>query len=100
VKDDEWTPNLVSPLKSAYAVKNGVEPNFTNYAKVKEDPIFCDTLDYIFYASPSSSSHDELTVKECLPLPHRDTVAGPLPNEDEPSDHIMIASEFTFKKSD
>jgi len=35
-------------MRSAYAVKNGSEPNFTNFAQIKDDPQFIDTLDYIF----------------------------------------------------
>eukprot|EP00599_Poterioochromonas_sp_BG-1_P015039 CAMPEP_0173161836 /NCGR_PEP_ID=MMETSP1105-20130129/18862_1 /TAXON_ID=2985 /ORGANISM="Ochromonas sp., Strain BG-1" /LENGTH=358 /DNA_ID=CAMNT_0014081377 /DNA_START=45 /DNA_END=1121 /DNA_ORIENTATION=+ len=81
VAGDDWKPDLAIPMKSAYAVKEGKEPDFTNYAKVQENPVFIDTLDYFFYS---------------LPLPHRDTVPGPLPNDEEPSDHIMLAATFAF----
>jgi len=82
----EWTPTHTK-MDSAYAVANGQEPNFTNYAKPRDDPVFIETLDYIFL----SSNHD-WRVHSVKPLPHRDDVKGPLPNADEPSDHIMISA--------
>jgi 2',5'-phosphodiesterase len=87
----EWSPSAKA-MKSAYAEsdKGGAEPNFTNYAKVKDDEPFIDTLDYIFL-SPSWK------VKGVRELPHRDK-CSPIPNldmeEPEPSDHIMIAASL------
>lgn len=81
---DSWEPT-VAAMKSAYASANGKEPDFTNYAQVLDQEPFIDTLDYIFL-SP------EWAVKDVRPLPHRSEVAGPLPIEGEPSDHIMIAA--------
>jgi 2',5'-phosphodiesterase len=87
----EWSPSAKA-MKSAYAEfdKGGSEPNFTNYAKVKDDEPFIDTLDYIFL-SPSWK------VKGIRELPHRDQ-CSPIPNldveEPEPSDHIMIAASL------
>lgn len=77
------------PLRSAYAVMNGAEPDFTNYAKVRDDPIFIETLDYMFLS-------DEWNVTSVEPLPNRDEVEGPLPNAEEPSDHILIAAELAL----
>lgn len=91
VDNDSWKPALQVPFGSAYKEKNGVEPNFTNYAKVKDDPEFIDTLDYIFYAPK-----DAWQVDDVLPLPDRSEVAGPLPNENEPSDHILISATMTL----
>ena len=84
---DDWTPALPQPLKSAYLTKLGAEPDFTNYAKVREDPVFVDTLDYLFYS-------EGIEVQDVLPLPSRETVPGPLPNDNEPSDHILLAADF------
>jgi 2',5'-phosphodiesterase len=89
VANDDWVPDVQPPLRSAYAVKNGAEPDFTNYAKVKDSPTFIATLDYIFH-SP------EWTVESVRNLPHRDNVAGPLPNADEPSDHLVISAELSL----
>jgi 2',5'-phosphodiesterase len=85
----EWSPTAKA-MKSAYAAasEKGVEPDFTNYAKVKDDEPFIDTLDYIFLSS-------EWKVKGVRELPHRDQ-CSPFPNLDaeEPSDHIMIAASL------
>lgn len=77
-------------MKSAYLTALGKEPDFTNYAKVKDEPEFIDTLDYIFYS-------DRLAVKEVDALPHRNDVVGPFPNDNEPSDHIAISASFTIE---
>jgi 2',5'-phosphodiesterase len=52
---------------------------------VKDEPTFIDTLDYIFL-SP------EWAVTAVEELPHRSLVAGPLPNQQEPSDHLLLAT--------
>ena len=85
----EWTvTDKTTPLRSAYAVCGG-EPDFTNYARVREDEPFIDTLDYIFVSA-------EWQVLDVLPLPHRDAAKRPFPNldESEPSDHVMIAADL------
>mmetsp|Transcript_1496 Transcript_1496/g.2472 ORF Transcript_1496/g.2472 Transcript_1496/m.2472 type:complete len:346 (-) Transcript_1496:962-1999(-) len=89
---DKWLPDVEPPLMSAYATANGQEPDFTNYAKVRDDPVFVETLDYIFYS-------DGWDVKSVEALPHRDSVPGPLPNEDEPSDHILISADMELQQS-
>ena len=43
----------VRPMRSAYIIKSGTEPEFTCYSHTKDDvssgrPPFCGTLDYIF----------------------------------------------------
>lgn len=90
MENDTWKPEVNPPLRSAYVEANGEEPNFTNYAKVLEKPIFVDTLDYIFL-SP------EWKVDGVRDLPHRDDVGGPLPNKDEPSDHILISAQVALR---
>ena len=92
MKGDDWKPDLPIAMKSAYREHLGKEPDFTNYAKVLEKPTFVDTLDYLFYAG------DSLQVVDVLPLPHRDEVVGPLPNDDEPSDHLLLAATFSFQR--
>lgn len=82
----EWSPNI-QPMRSAYAETTHGEPNFTNYARVRENEPFIDTLDYIFL------SH-AWKVDAVLPTPHRDMAGGPFPNKDEPSDHIVIAADL------
>ena len=82
---EEWSTSLKYPMRSAYKVANGAEPDFTNFAQIKDDPQFIDTLDYIFI-SP------KIEVAEVLQLPHRSEVKGPFPAPDEPSDHILLAA--------
>jgi 2',5'-phosphodiesterase len=83
-----WKPTMQEPVQSAYAIANGgVEPDFTNYARVQEQEPFIDTLDYIFIS-------DGVSVQSVLELPHRDTAGGPFPNESEPSDHILIGANL------
>lgn len=82
VPDFPWD---IVPLRSAYAVFNGAEPDFTNYAQVRDDPPFIGTLDYIFL-----SPH--WNVKNVRHLEIRQNVRGPLPTAVEPSDHVLISA--------
>ena len=88
----EWNVNdNFQALRSAYAVHNGAEPDFTNYAKVKEDEPFIGTLDYIFL-SP------EWKVTGLVDLQHRSEVNDPpFPNAEEPSDHILIGANLELE---
>ncbi len=87
---DNWRP-VCSPMRSAYASASSnrndqtKEPDFTNFAKTKESPTFISTLDYIFL-SP------EWIIRDTLCLPHRDQIEGPLPNKEEPSDHLLLSA--------
>ena len=75
-------------LRSAYAESHaGQEPDWTNWAVIKEQPEFIETLDYIFVTS-------DIQVLSADDLPHRSTVQGPLPNATEPSDHIMVCADL------
>ena len=75
-------------MRSAYKVKNGVEPAFTNYAQTKNDKEpFVGTLDYIFLS-------DQWIVDNVSELPSMDSVKGPLPTLQEPSDHLLISAEL------
>eukprot|EP01134_Creolimax_fragrantissima_P001361 CFRG1361T1 len=85
-----YYPAVESPMTSAYAKVDGHEPDFTNYAQIKDQEPFIETLDYIFYS-------DGFEAESVKPLPKRSEVNGPLPIENEPSDHIMIAAEMTLR---
>ena len=84
-----WDTKLSYPMRSAYKVALGSEPDFTNHAQIKDDEPFIDTLDYIF-VSPT------VQVKEVVTLPHRNDVKGPFPSKTEPSDHILLAATLTI----
>lgn len=89
---DSWLPD-VAPLRSAYALAHGQEPDFTNFAQSRQDPVFIETLDYIFL-----SKHWE--VKAVQKLPNRAEVAGPLPNAEEPSDHMLLAAQISLPEEE
>jgi len=92
---DSWSFKLDTPMQSAYAVVDGEEPNFTNFARTKtmNDGSFIETLDYLFFNS--------LKVKSVEKLPSREAFGNiqSFPTESEPSDHIKIAAEFEFLKN-
>jgi len=87
----EWKPTAKA-MRSAYALSEGGEPDFTNYARVKENEPFIDVLDYIFLS-------EQWKVTGVKALPHRSDAGGPFPNLDrkEPSDHILIAADLTLQ---
>ena len=89
---EKWTTSLKYPMRSAYKVVNGTEPDFTNFAQIKDDPPFIDTLDYIFISQ-------SVEVSEVMPLPHRSEVKGPFPAPDEPSDHILLAATLRIPET-
>jgi mRNA deadenylase 3'-5' endonuclease subunit Ccr4 len=84
--DCNWTPTIQA-MNSAYAEFEGNEPDFTNYARVKEDDPFIGTLDYIFLSK-------EWKVVGTHKIPHRKDAGGPFPNETEPSDHVLISADL------
>ena len=89
----EWKPTIQEAVRSVYEeVSGGREPDFTNFARVGEDEPFIDTLDYIF-VSPTGTGVQIDSVKK---LPHRDGAGGPFPNENEPSDHLLIAADLSI----
>jgi len=87
----EWAPSQVRPVRSAYAASSSGEPDFTNYARIKENPPFIDTLDYIFIS-------ESWKVEGVLELPKQQESGGPFPNLDrgEPSDHVLIAANLAL----
>lgn len=91
---DTWSlAKYVKPMRSAYREKLGKEPEFTNYAKIKDDPIFIDTLDYIFL----SEHWNVLSVNE-TPSKEQALTHGPMPTADEPSDHLLVSAALTLTK--
>jgi len=76
-------------MKSAYAEKNsGGEPEFTNYAWVKDDTDpFIGTLDYIFV----SQSTEVVSIGK---LPALRSCRDPFPTSEEPSDHLMLSARL------
>lgn len=82
---DKWFPTPLAPMKSAYREVLGQEPDFTNYAKVESQPMFIETLDYVFCT-------EGVDVVDVIRLPPRDAVQGPFPDASEPSDHVMIGA--------
>jgi CCR4-NOT transcription complex subunit 6 len=67
-------------LASAYSLCTGTEPAYTNYTSTYQG-----VLDYIFVSEGLLTA---LSVHEVLPP---DAVGAPLPNPQQPSDHVSIA---------
>ena len=87
---DTWHPNLRCPMRSAYHVAHGQEPEFTNFAQSMKDSVpFIDCLDYVFI-----SPH--VTVRSAPALPGREEVSGPFPTALEPSDHLLLSVELSL----
>jgi endonuclease/exonuclease/phosphatase family metal-dependent hydrolase len=90
LEGDSWRPEEgLKAMRSAYADKNpGGEPEFTNYAWVRndEDP-FIGTLDYIFVSQ-------QCTVTGVSKLPNIRSCPSPLPTASEPSDHLMLSARL------
>lgn len=89
---DPWTVGLgLSPLRSAYVVAEGSEPDFTNFAQIKDEPVFAETLDYIFIS-------EHFGVENVTDLPSKadgiPSIPGPLPTTAEPSDHLLLAARL------
>ena len=87
-------------MKSAYASSqcSHGEPDFTNYARIKEDEPFIGTLDYIFLNKDKAGGVlEDWDVVKVDPVVHRNDMAGPLPNEEEPSDHVAIGADLILR---
>jgi len=84
---DKWRPKIEYPMKSAYLVANGVEPDFTNWAFTRGSPEdFLGCLDYIFLSEGVQVSAVKSVVTQ-------DECPGPYPSASQPSDHVMIAAD-------
>lgn len=77
------------PMRSCYSVYLGKEPEYTNNT-LNKTMKFINTLDYIFI-----SSHWNVT--NVLNIPSLQSLDIHYPNENEPSDHVMIAAELELK---
>ncbi|KAL7526466.1 hypothetical protein ACHAWF_001780 [Thalassiosira exigua] len=97
----EWKAESL-PMDSAYAL-SGLEPEFTNFAHVKDDPDpFIGTLDYIFLSKKKQTDGGAMGNKSVgwwkvhgvQKLPCKEESGGPFPNEVEPSDHYLIAADL------
>jgi mRNA deadenylase 3'-5' endonuclease subunit Ccr4 len=89
----KWMPSRQT-MDSAYALY-GKEPEFTNYAHLKEEEdAFIGTLDYIFLSQKEGDASSGWTVKDTIQLPGREDSGGPFPNENEPSDHLLIGADL------
>eukprot|EP01059_Diplonema_ambulator_P020119 TRINITY_DN33809_c0_g1_i1.p1 TRINITY_DN33809_c0_g1~~TRINITY_DN33809_c0_g1_i1.p1 ORF type:complete len:366 (+),score=99.67 TRINITY_DN33809_c0_g1_i1:32-1099(+) len=79
-----WTPSI-TPMRSAYAVKNGAEPLYTNHSQTKgPGGIFTGTLDYI-WLSKSWEVVDVVTLPTEVP-------EKTYPTSAEPSDHLLLGA--------
>ena len=81
---DAWTPNLPCAMRSGYAEAHGREPDFTNCAQARDEPVFIGCLDYVF-VSP------HVRVLGAPPLPPMPQAATPQPTAAEPSDHLLVS---------
>jgi len=85
-----WMPQFKG-MRSAYVELNGEEPEFTNNAHngAMNAESFIGTLDYIFLS-------DEWKVKSVQETPKKEGLKGVYPDEEEPSDHVLIAASLNI----
>jgi len=88
---DAWRPVVPCPLASAYAQRNGREPEFTNFAVTKfgGNEAFVGTLDYVFL----SGGWRTAAVKP-LPELQQSLASKSFPSATEPSDHVLIWADL------
>ena len=89
-KEDSYQflfPYQCCPMRSVYYEKNKVEPDFTNCSQINNEPLFHETIDYIFVSKTWNICRVDSLLKYSIEL-------NPLPNETESSDHILIAAEL------
>ena len=93
-------------LRSAYADRNGAEPQFTNLASTARDPSsesFCETLDYIFLgdaADAGGAPAGRWVARAVKPLtPKAEALANhaSYPSATEPSDHVAIWADLDLE---
>merc|ERR1712127_847594 len=105
----EWKIESL-PMDSAYALddESGSEPEFTNYAHIKDDTDpFIGTLDYIFLSQKERTSNGKggdgmgelWKVHGVQKLPCKGDSGGPFPNENEPSDHYLISADLELTQN-
>jgi len=91
---DSFNLFLRYPMKSSYKEVHGKEPDFTNYARTKEGPLFADSIDFIFI-SPTCQTLEAQPLSE-----NKETITsrskGSLPSSTEPSDHLMLSALISY----
>ena len=92
----DWFPDDLKSMDSAFVLANGREPYFTNYAyNQRSKKTFTGTLDYIFMSKNGWSQEVNTD-----PLPNElnpaKVLGASLPNQTEPSDHLLIAVDLTL----
>jgi len=93
IENEEWKPRLGHPMKSAYFVANGNEPEVTCYTNHKERGVFCNTLDYIWL----SPKWKVLSVDPVMGVDEIKESVGPcgsFPCETNMSDHIKLGANL------
>ena len=90
------SPSLSLPLSLSLSPSL---PLSLSLSQIRTEPVFKETLDYLFFGPPSAP----LALRRVAPLPAvvaaaaaaaAGPAAAPLPNDSEPSDHVLIAAEF------
>lgn len=85
-----WERQGCAPVRSAYAVALGKEPEFTNFAWIEDAAKpFRETIDYIFIS-------ERIEVVNVTQLPSATVEDPPYPSEDQPSDHVLLAADVRF----
>lgn len=88
--------DLGGGMDSAYFAADGKEPDFTNYARIRDDDPFIGTLDYVFLSKKTKYGTGEWKVSKTDKIVNRDEIDGPLPNDSEPSDHVAIGVDINI----
>lgn len=87
-----YPTSTICGLNSAYVLKKKKEPDFTNYADPNNNS-FMGTIDYVFLSKPEHHSKKQTWYVESvksLPTRQKGIKNGTLPNQFEPSDHLLL----------
>jgi endonuclease/exonuclease/phosphatase family metal-dependent hydrolase len=87
--NDPWRIDLEQTVTSAYVLKNKEDPEISYYSRMWGKPMFEDTLDYIFL--PSNSDMEVVSVVPVLTKADLKDCDS-LPDQDEPSDHLLLGA--------
>lgn len=91
-----WRPVLEEPVTSAHYQVHGSEPEFTTSAASRTTTLFKGTLDYIFCSREDWEIHDARVINACADHMPPDGHLF-LPNEREPSDHLMLVADVSLQ---
>ena len=101
-ENDSFELSLRRPFSSAYAVVDGEEPEFTNYAKCgTATETFCEPIDYIFVAKSIGKAHFDLRferVDDLTEIISETKKLDSLPSATQGSDHIPLGCEMSWNK--